>query len=307
MGGNCACPLVRGAGSCPSGGQGCVKRCVYKWLWAQYGFRHPVCWWVGLCSYLAGGLAWGVPALEPVGCLVGPGLDAKMAISDRAHTDQYSLGLLPLVSLPPQWTTADSYLPRRPSKIIGRPTPGSYGVTALCWVSVYVKPCAYPPRIESASPSPMELLHLRPAGFQSQMLWGFLLPIPDPQAGEGDMGLRTLTLVGEPLWYNYFPVCGLPTQNVWDLIMSQKLPSFYLVVACSFSLNVKYIFCRFQVFFIEGCSVSCDFGVFPRGTELKSFYSAFFPGIEGLLLVWMLAASFFSMCWPLSPWYGVCR
>ena len=31
-----------------------------------------------------------------------------------------------------------------------------------------------------------------------------------------------------------------------------------------------------------------------RGDELKSFYSAILSGIEGLLLVWMLVASFFS-------------
>ena len=52
-----ACPLVAGAGSCPSGGRGHVKGCAYGWLWAQCGLRHPVCWWVGLCSCPAGCLA----------------------------------------------------------------------------------------------------------------------------------------------------------------------------------------------------------------------------------------------------------
>ena len=32
---------------------------------------------------------------------------------------------------------------------------------------------------------------------------------------------------------------------------------------------------------------------------LKSFYSAIFSEIEGLLLVWMLAVSFLNVCWPL--------
>ena len=49
------------------------------------------------------------------------------------------------------------------------------------------------------SPSPVELLHSSPTGLQSQMLWGFLLLMPDPQDGEPNMGLRTLTPVGEPL------------------------------------------------------------------------------------------------------------
>ena len=76
----------------------------------------------------------------------------------------------------------------------------------------------------SVASSRAELLHSSPAGLQSQMLWGFLLRMPDPQAGDPDMGLRTLTLVGKPLQYNYFPVCGSPTQWVWDLIMSKSTP-----------------------------------------------------------------------------------
>ena len=39
----------------------------------------------------------------------------------------------------------------------------------------------------------------------------FLLPIPDPKAGEPDFGLIILTLMEESLIYNHFPVCGSPT------------------------------------------------------------------------------------------------
>ena len=35
------------------------------------------------------------------------------------------------------------------------------------------------------------------------MLWELLLLMPDPQVEEPDLGLRTLTPVGEPLQYNY--------------------------------------------------------------------------------------------------------
>ena len=52
VGGTGACPLVVGAWSCSSDGQGLVKWCVLRWLWAQYDFRQPVCWWAGLCSPL---------------------------------------------------------------------------------------------------------------------------------------------------------------------------------------------------------------------------------------------------------------
>ena len=51
----------------------------------------------------------------------------------------------------------------------------------------------------SVSPSPVEFLLSNPTGLQSQMVWGLLLPMPDPQAGESDVGLRTFTPVGEPL------------------------------------------------------------------------------------------------------------
>ena len=38
-----------------------------------------------------------------------------------------------------------------------------------------------------------------------------------PQAGEPDVGFRTFTAVGEPLWNNHFLVCGLPTRHVGSL------------------------------------------------------------------------------------------
>ena len=75
----------------------------------------------------------------------------------------------------------------------------SYGVTALPWVLVHMKTCAWPLRVESVSPRPAQILHSSPAGLQNQVLWGHLLLMPDPQTGEPDMGLRTLTPVGEPL------------------------------------------------------------------------------------------------------------
>ena len=42
VGGTDVCPLVGGAGSCPSDVQGCVKQCVLRWLCVQYDFRQPV-------------------------------------------------------------------------------------------------------------------------------------------------------------------------------------------------------------------------------------------------------------------------
>ena len=124
----------------------------------------------------------------------------------------------------------------------------------------------------SFSPRPVELLHLGLTGLQNQMLWGLLL-MTDPQDGEPDVGLRTLTPLGELLQYYCFPLCGSPIQQVWDLSILPKYCSYYLIVA-SLSLSVEYIFRQIPVFFVDCFStVSCDFSVFMRRGELKSFYS----------------------------------
>lgn len=76
----------------------------------------------------------------------------------------------------------------------------------------------------------MELLQLSPSGLQSQILWGLIFLVPDPWAGEPDVGLRTLTPVGEPLQCNYSPVCGSPTPRgmEFDYIQVVVVPSLCL-------------------------------------------------------------------------------
>ena len=71
----------------------------------------------------------------------------------------------------------------------------------------------------SVSPSPEGLLQSSPTALQSQMLWGFFLPMPDSQAGEPGTGLRALTHMGEFLQHNDSPDCGSPTWVGWDLII----------------------------------------------------------------------------------------
>ena len=113
--------------------------------------------------------------------------------------------------------------------------------------------CALSKSGVSVSPSPVEFLRSNPAGLQSQMLCGLLLLLPDPQAGEPDVGLRTFTPVGELLWYN-FPVCGSPTQQVRDLILLQLCPllpshcGFFFLFGCRISFLVD------SSGFVDGCS-----------------------------------------------------
>ena len=63
-------------------------------------------------------------------------------------------------------------------------------------------------------------------------------------------------------------------------------------MASVLSLNVKYVSWWVSVCFADGFSVvSFDFGVFVRGGELESFYSASFSRIKRLFLVplWLIS------------------
>lgn len=81
-------------------------------------------------------------------------------------------------------------------------------VAALPQVPGHMRPCV-PSRSGVCAPlQSCRALHSSPADLQSQMLWGLLLPRPNSQAEEHDMGLRTLISVGESL--QYFPVCRVP-------------------------------------------------------------------------------------------------
>ena len=70
---------------------------------------------MGLCVCPVGWLAWGIPALEPTGGWVGPGLGEKIVNFRRAHAKDYSPELSPPMSLSLRWDTAAPCLRRRPS------------------------------------------------------------------------------------------------------------------------------------------------------------------------------------------------
>ena len=54
-------------------------------------------------------------------------------------------------------------------------------------------------------------LSSNPADIQSQIPWGFSVPLPDLQVGKSFVGSRTFATVQELLWYNCSPVCVSPT------------------------------------------------------------------------------------------------
>ena len=84
-------------------------------------------------------------------------------------------------------STGDSPIPA------GRSGPRSCELTAFSLGSWYAQDLVCAKSGVSVSPSPVEFLQSNTTGAESQMLWGLLLPLPDPKAGDPDVGLRTFT------------------------------------------------------------------------------------------------------------------
>lgn len=210
----------------------------WRWLSVREKFRHAVWWQVGLCSH-------------PVCCLasqlwwVGPGF-SKMAASGRAHTSVYSLETPPPRSGPHIEPQPPSASPGDPPRPTGRFDPDCYRVSAFPWVPVHMKAFVCPYRMESLFTPSWGASALKPWCPSTQMLQGILLPMPKPQAGETDMGFRSLTPVGEPLWYSYFPVYMSPTSG-YEIVKVPLLPSLcglFFVFWCRFSFLVVFsLFC----------------------------------------------------------------
>ena len=83
--------------------------------------------------------------------------------------------------------------------------------------------------------SSVELLHSSSTGIQQQIVWEILLPVPDR---EPDVGLRTLTPVGECVQYYYSPNLWVAhtVGMVFDYITKAPLLSshcgFFFVFGC---------------------------------------------------------------------------
>ena len=145
----------------------------------------------------------------------------------------------------PQLTHASPAYPPRPT---GRSSPSSYGVTVLCWVPVHIKSCVHPPKVESLFlPVLWSSCTQAPVAFKAKCFGGSSYYGQTLRLGSLTWGSE-LTPVGEPLQYNYFPVCGLPSWRVWNLSYIMKVP---LLPSC----------CGF--FFVFGCEVSFLVGSSP--------------------------------------------
>jgi len=129
-----------------------------------------------------------------------------------------------------------------PPTLAGRSGSACFGVTiSFPWILMHTRFCLCPPRVESLFPYSC-VSPTGPTGVWRLILWGFPVPLLDPQAGKSDMRLRTFTTVGELLWYYCSPDCILPTQQIWYLILSCLHPSYHLFAASSLTLDMVILF-----------------------------------------------------------------
>ena len=144
--------------------------------------------------------------------------------------------------LPPQKTTITPCFPRRSSKNCSQVCPSF--LWSLCFplgLSAHGNLCVPFKSGVSISLSPVELLHTSTTGLQCQMLWRFLLLIPDSQSWLPDVGLRTLPPVGvsviqllSGLWAAHLVCMGL--------LISCNHPSYHLDVDSFLYSGVGYLF-----------------------------------------------------------------
>ena len=145
-------------------------------------------------------------------------------------------------------------------------------------------------------PNPVEVLKSNLTGLQSQIPWGFSVPLLDPQVWESIVDHRTFATVQELLWYNCSPVCesfarwlyGGPNGDILqeDLGHAQHLPGLLQPEPLSpwWPLLIRNSWADTQTLQGRSDSVFC----WVSGSWCtQGFVWAFLPGISG--------------------WYGACN
>ena len=116
------------------------------------------------------------------------------------------------------------------------------------------------------------LRKVSPTGLQSQIFWGLIFLMQDPQVGGPNVRFRSLTLWGEPLQCNYSLIVGHPLGGMkLDYTVSLPLlPISLWFLSCVF--NCRSFLEGSILFFINGYSANgCGFGVQVTGGELRVF------------------------------------
>ena len=92
----------------------------------------------------------------------------------------------------------------------------------------------------SGSPSPVDIMKSCLSSRSDSL--GITSPFVEFPGWEAWCAVQNLHTVRKLLWYYCSPVCGSPTQLVWDLILLWFCPSYHLGAASSLSLDVGYRF-----------------------------------------------------------------
>ena len=178
------------------------------------------CWWIGLCSLLE---VW--PQAN-----YGRATSFKRTYASTHCGSQDCCIQCPwsCQSTPPLETPGDSQ-ESLPQSLEGSPllSPGSWCAQGLV--------CALQ---ESVFPVLWKFCNQMPSGFQSQIPWGFSVPLQDPQIGESVVGPRTFITVCKFLWYNCSPVYELSSQWLYgetngDLLQKDLCHTPCLQICCS--------------------------------------------------------------------------
>lgn len=138
---------------------------------------------------------------------------------------------LPPVSLSPGWDETSLCLSKRLSQISGRSVSLSYKTTAFCMGPSAHKILCVPLKSEVfISFSPVGLLQLSSIDLQRQMLWELIFPVPDPWAGDPNMGSE-LSVLWDSLCNIpniLFVGCSIEGYGIW--LDHKHVLSIYLLV-----------------------------------------------------------------------------
>ena len=135
---------------------------------AQSVFPPVFCWWMCLCSLPA---VWPEVRLWYRDCVSGRLLQKAFGQHAAAPGTVWPVAL----AVSPH-VCGDSWA------LTGKSDSVSCGVTApFSWVLVRTRFCLCP---RFCLPCPVEALYSNPTGLQSQIPWGFSVPLPDPHVGK---------------------------------------------------------------------------------------------------------------------------
>ena len=166
---------------------------------------------MGLCSCPIGCLAWDVPELEPIGCWVG-----LMAASGWAHSNEWKLPRTAAASL---CSCSHSASPLETFQYYDV-DPDQSLTGSLLFSTGYWCTWDFVCTLQKGSLcffKSLGISAIKPCWSSKPDSLGALTPVVGCPGWEAWLWLRIFTPAGELLWYNCFPVCGLPTWWVWDL------------------------------------------------------------------------------------------